>query len=147
ACGLRSKPDRRRGNRCGKRASCCRRSTRVSTRQTVQKAAARAGVNTSAEANNIARRIATPSLVEIELLERRLVARNKQQQRILAGGVDMLEPGTTGHRERIELVPVEPLSVDDRMALALKWGDEQTCCLTHWFGALARSQHLHKERY
>src|SRR5262245_45558979 len=105
-----------------------------------------AGLNASADANDLARRIATPFLVEVELLERRLIACNEQEQWIAGGGIDVLEPGTAGHSERIEYVPVEPLPVDDRMALALERGDQQARGLSHGLRTLARAQHLHEER-
>ncbi len=39
--------------------------------------------------------------------------------------VDMLGPGAAGHREGVELLPVELLAVNDRVALAFERRDQQ----------------------
>src|SRR5206468_2846129 len=69
----------------------------------------------SAETHDLVGFGAAPFLVQIELLERRLVAGDEQEHRILVRAVDVLEPRTARHRERVELLPVEALAIDDRM--------------------------------
>ena len=113
ACGrhrascLRPRPDRRRDNRCARRAWCWtahgKRVTLLA--QTTLPAPARrpdleriSRVRTSRPTL-----VAAPLLVEVELLQRRLVARDEQEHRILGRRVDMLEPGAARDGERVEL--------------------------------------------
>src|ERR1700687_4105848 len=91
----------------------------------------------STDANGVAGGIAAPLLVEVELFERRLVARDEQKQRIPVRPVDVVDPGPAGPRERVERVPVEARAVDDRMAFAFEGSDEQARGLPNRRGALA----------
>src|SRR5262245_52739934 len=58
--------------------------------------------------------VTPPFLEEVEAFQRRLVARDEQNCRSFLVAVDVLEPGTAGHCEIIEFLPVETLAIDDR---------------------------------
>jgi hypothetical protein len=90
--------------------------------------------------------VLAPLLVEVELLEGRLVARDEQEQRLLGGRVVVLEPGAARNGERVERRPVVALAVDHRITLALERRDQQVRGGAHRQRLLARLQHLGEER-
>src|SRR5262249_16016650 len=74
-----------------------------------------------------------------------LVARDEQDRRSFLVAVDVLEPGTAGHCEIIESLPIEMLAVDDRVSLALERSDQQARGLPDRASFFARAQRLRDE--
>src|SRR5262249_6743507 len=101
----------------------------------------------SPEFHDVARGIAAPSLEQVKGFQRGLVAGDEQDCGLFRSAIDVLEPGAAGHREGVERAPIETLAVDDGIAAAFEWRDQQACSLTQRPRALARAQHLHKERH
>src|SRR5439155_20526108 len=97
------------------------------------------------ELHDMAGGVTTPLLEQVEAFQRGLVARDEQDCRSFLGAVDVLEPGTAGHCEIIEVFPIETLAVDDRVSLALERSDQQAGSLPDRAGFLVRAQRLREE--
>src|SRR5579872_5554390 len=94
------------------------------------------------EADDLARRLAAPFLVETEGAQRRLVAGEEEDGGVALRTVDVLAPCAARHRERIEATPVEAFAIDDAVTATLERRNQQARGLFHRLGALARAQHL-----
>src|SRR3954471_381391 len=82
--------------------------------------------------------------MQAERAQRRLVARDEEDHRLRFRFVDVLVPPIRRKSERVEVLPVEALAVDQRMpqAAAFERCDEKARGLLERARALARAQHL-----